>query len=177
MGEANYGFEAIYRKYYDLIYRYARRAMRGDDMEAEDVAQEVFWVAFQKWNVVENHPNIGGFLMVVAKNKIKKRMLKRSLILYNEEEMLEALADKLDDLDEYSMVDLCAAVEKSLSREELKILLQYYGFGRSVTEMAKRLGVGESCFKVRVMRMREKLKHCIDLVIVVFIFGSCLISR
>ncbi len=177
MGEANYGFETLYRKYYDRIYRYARRAMRGDDMEAEDIAQEVFWVAFQKWDVVENHPNIGGFLMVVAKNKIKKRMLKRSLVLYNEEEMLEALADKLDDLDEYSLVDLCAAVEKSLSREELKILLQYYGFGRSVAEMAKGLGVGESCFKVRVMRMREKLRHCIDLAIVVFIFGSHLINR
>lgn len=160
-----------------MIYRYAKRALRGDEMEAEDITQDVFWVAYQKWNVVEKHPNIGGFLMVVAKNKIKKRILRRSLVLYNEEEMLEALADKLDEMNDYSLVDLCAAVEKSLSREELKILLQYYGFGCSVTEMAKRLGIRESCFKVRVMRMREKLKQCIDLLLVIFIFGSCFLGR
>lgn len=163
-------FDEIYRKYYDMIYRYINRAIHNNPMEAEDLTQEVFWVAFQKWDEVEHHPNIGGFLMVVAKNKVKKWLFRRSLVYYNEEEMIEVLAEKLDEHDPYDLVEVFSAIEETLSHEELTILLQYYGFGYSAAEMSERLGIEQSCFKVRVLRMREKLKKCIELVLLLFVF-------
>ena len=39
---------------------------------AEDVTQEVFLVAYQKWQEVRRHPNQKGFLLLTAKNKLKK---------------------------------------------------------------------------------------------------------
>ncbi len=170
MGDRKDSFEEVYRQYYDMINRYITRAIRNNVMEAEDLTQDVFWVAYQKWDILREHPNIGGFLMVVAKNKIKKWLVRRSMVYYNEEEMLEALSDQTEESSSYDMVDLCSSVEETLSHEELDILLQYYGFGYTVSEMAKKLGVTESCFKVRVMRMREKLRRNFDLVLFLFVF-------
>lgn len=41
-------------------------------LAAEDVTQEVFLVAYQKWQEVRRHPNQKGFLLLTAKNKLKK---------------------------------------------------------------------------------------------------------
>lgn len=177
MGEVNGGFEEVYRKYYEMVYRYINRAIRNNAMEAEDLTQDVFWVAYQKWDTLKEHPNIGGFLMLVAKNKIKKWFVRRSLIYFSDEEMLEALAEKLDESNPYESVEICSTVEKALSHEELNILLMYYGLGYSVAEMSKRLGIKESCFKVRVLRMKEKLRQCIELTLLIFAFSSVFLIK
>lgn len=169
MGAGNSGFEEIYLKYYEMVYRYICRSVQNRTADAEDLTQEVFWVAYQKWDKVKDHPNIGGFLMVVAKNKVMKWSVRPCPLYYEELEMLDALAEQLDETDSYDMVDLCSAVEATLSHEELDILLQYYSYGYTAGEMAKRLGVTESCFKVRVLRMREKLRREIDLAILFFV--------
>lgn len=169
MGAGNGGFEEIYLKYYEMVYRYICRATQNRTADAEDLTQEVFWVAYQKWDKVKDHPNIGGFLMVVAKNKVMKWSVRPTPLYYEELEMLDALAEQLDESDSYDMVDLCSTVEATLSHEELDILLQYYSYGYTAGEMAKKLGVSESCFKVRVLRMREKLRREIDLAILLFV--------
>ena len=66
-------YEDMYRSLYEFVYKYIRRMIREDDYSAEDLTQEVFLVAFQKWESdVYNHPNIPGFLIKVAQNKLKK---------------------------------------------------------------------------------------------------------
>lgn len=177
MGVENGGFEEIYLKYYNTIYRYICRAVRNHTADAEDLTQEVFWVAYQKWDRVKDHPNIGGFLMVVAKNKVKKWSVRPCPLYYEELEMLDALVEQMDISDSYDMVDLCSSVEATLSHEELGILLQYYSYGYTAAEMAKSLGVTESCFKVRVLRMREKLRRGIDLALLFFIFSSIFLIK
>lgn len=169
MGEVNGRFEEIYLKYYEMIYRYICRAVQNHTADAEDLTQEVFWVAYQKWDRVKEHPNIGGFLMVVAKNKVKKWSVRPCPVYYEELEMLDALVEQMDISDSYDMVDLCSTVETTLSHEELDILLQYYSYGYTAAEMAKQLGITESCFKVRVLRMREKLRREIDLTLLLFV--------
>lgn len=166
MGEVNVGFDEVYLKNYDMIHRYICRMLRNNTAEAEDLTQEVFWVAFQKWEMLKNHPNIGGFLMVVAKNKVMKWSTRQRVLYYDEIELLDALAEKIDETNSYDMVDLCSSVEETLSHEELQLLMQYYEYGYSAAEMAKRLGITESCFKVRVLRMREKLRRGINLALV-----------
>lgn len=177
MGDMTESFEDWYRDYYDMVFRYICRMVRNNAADAEDLTQEVFWVAYQKWETVKEHPNIGGFLMVVAKNKVMKWSIRQRLLFYDEEHMLDLLADKIDENSSYDMVELCSAVEKVLSVEELDILMQYYAYGYSAAEMAEKLGITEGCFKVRVLRMREKLKRGIELALFFFIFcGSFIIK-
>ena len=70
-------FEELYTNCYWLVYRYVRHMVEKDLAAAEDVTQEVFLVAYQKWQEVRRHPNQKGFLLLTAKNKLKKLQPKK----------------------------------------------------------------------------------------------------
>ena len=70
-------FEELYTNCYWLVYRYVRHMVEKDLAAAEDVTQEVFLVAYQKWQEVRRHPNQKGFLLLTAKNKLKKLQQKK----------------------------------------------------------------------------------------------------
>ena len=53
-------FEELYTNCYWLVYRYVRHMVEKDLAAAEDVTQEVFLVAYQKWQEVRRHPNQTG---------------------------------------------------------------------------------------------------------------------
>lgn len=55
-------------------------------------------------------------------------------------------------------MDFYSSVERTLSNRELNILRHYYEYGYTSAEMAERLGISESCFKMRIARMKEKIK-------------------
>ena len=169
-------FEDVYRRHYQSVYRYVRRMIRNNDAAVEDVVQEVFYIAYEKWDTLCQHPNVPGFLMIVARNRIRKWYDQQSRVSVNEECVLEFLdneysgnsgkaakaqgcANSNEGTDPFSMVDLYATMETVLSPHEVDILRQYYEYGYSTSEMARMLGITESCFKVRVLRMKEKLKR------------------
>lgn len=165
--ERNSSYEEMYKVHYDTVYKYARRIIRNNEAAAEDLTQEVFFVAYEKWETLKVHPNIPGFLMVVAQNKAKKWFEKQSRFCLDDEKLMELITmdDNIDETDAYKMVDLYSSVEHTLSDKDLEILRHYYEYGYTSSEMAKRLGITESCFKVRVARMKKKLKNSIKILI------------
>lgn len=160
----------MYLANYDHVHYYILRMLRYNRAEADDLTQDVFWVAYQKWDMLKDHENIRGFLILTAKNKIKKWVYKQTLLMIDEPEAIERQADAKGSKEYYGLVELHSSVEKILSKEELHILIQYYEYGYNTAEMAKKLGVTETCFKVRVMRMREKLKSHLERIVFIFVF-------
>ena len=170
-------FEEVYKRHYRSVYRYVRRMIRNNDAAVEDVVQEVFFIAYEKWETLCEHPNVPGFLMVVARNRLRKWYDQQSKVNVSEECVLEFLENEYvggnsdgtanpksttgnnEGTDPFSMVDLYTTMEKVLSHKEVDILRLYYEYGYSTTDLARMLGVTESCFKVRVLRMKEKLKR------------------
>ena len=65
--------------------------------------------------------------------------------------------------DDFKMVETYCTVRKVLSDEELDILRCYYEYGYTAQEMAARLGITETCFKVRILRMKQKIKNSLQL--------------
>lgn len=173
------GYEEMYKTYYPVIYRYVARMIRNNDAAAEDVTQEVFFVAYQKWEVLKLHPNIPGFLMLAARNKIKKWFEKQKRFCMDEEEEFDHLIQKKsgDTQDAYRMVDFYSSVENMLPGKELDILRHYYEYGYTSSEMAQRLGISESCFKVRVSRMKKKLKRSMKLICAFMLLWGAWILR
>ena len=173
-------YEEMYQKEYHTVYSYIRRIISGNDAVVEDLTQEVFFVAYQKWERMLVHPNPTGFLIVVAQNKIKKWFREKKPLYVDDAQLLELLSEngrERDEKDDFFMVDLYSTVEKALSNAELDILRYYYEYGYSSAEMAGRLGITENCFKVRVSRMKAKLKKsvgflfCLMAVILGTVFG------
>ena len=142
-------FEELYRSEYDNIKRYVRR-MVTDGNGIEDIVQETFVEAYRKIAYLRTHPNIPGWLRVTAKNKImkweekqKKYSLDFDFVLKNTESI-----GKGRTADDFKMVD---------------ILRCYYEYGYTAQEMAARLGITETCFKVRILRMKQKIKNSLQL--------------
>lgn len=155
-------YEDLYRLEYQFVYRYIRRMIREDEYAAEDLTQEVFLVAFEKWeSEVCTHPNIPGFLIRVAQNKLKKWFEKASRTFVDESgvvDFLEATSVSLDGMSEFERAEFYASLEGILSVDEMDLLRYYYEYDYTSAEMAKIMNVSESCFRMRMTRMRNKLK-------------------
>lgn len=167
-------YEEMYKEHHDIIYKYVGRIIHNNEGAVEDLTQEVFFVAYKKWDSLKVHPNIPGFLMLVAQNKIKKWFEKQSRFHFDEEGTMDRFSgdDKVTEADAFNMVDYYSSIEHTLSDKDLDILRHYYEYGYTSSEMAKRLGITESCFKVRVARMKQKLKNSITvLVFLAFFLG------
>ena len=133
-------FEELYTNCYWLVYRYVRHMIEKDLAAAEDVTQEVFLVAYQKWQEVRRHPNQKGFLLLTAKNKLKK--------WYEQQGKIQA--------------EWNAFLEQIFSMQELLIWKFYYENGFSCAEIGEKIGISESNTKVKLFRMRQKLKSCME---------------
>jgi len=60
-------FEAFMKAYQNMVFTSAVRLL-GNDAEAEDVSQEVFLKAYERYGELKNSPTIGGWLKTVTRN-------------------------------------------------------------------------------------------------------------
>lgn len=169
-------YSDLYLRYRDRVFRYVRRVIR-DEFEAEDLTQDVFFLAYEKWDLVEIHPNVAGFLMMSASFMIKKWFRQQSRTVVDEDELVAFISKEEEEpawLSDFDMVDFYRSVETVLSAEELRILRYYYEYGYTAAEMAQKLGITVSCFKVRVARMKEKLKRHLQVIWIMGVLtGRC----
>ena len=116
-------FEELYTNCYWLVYRYVRHMIEKDLAAAEDVTQEVFLVAYQKWQEVRRHPNQKGFLLLTAKNKLKKWYEQQGKIQIEGPGQEEKAARRPDSGQEgyYVQAEWNAFLEQIFSMQELLI--------------------------------------------------------
>ncbi|MDO4292289.1 MAG: sigma-70 family RNA polymerase sigma factor [Eubacteriales bacterium] len=157
-------YEEMYQACYSMVNRYIGRMVRNNPAAAEDLTQEVFFLAYRKWERLKGHPNIPGFLMVTARNKIKKWFETQKRVCPDSEEQMDfLLGEEALAPDDFGLVEFYSDLGKVLSGRELDILRHYYEYGYTSAEMASSLGVTENCFKVRVARMKKKLRAAMGL--------------
>src|SRR3989442_13704435 len=60
-------FEAFMRAYQNMVFTTAVRLL-GSETEAEDVSQEVFLKAYERYAELKDSPTVGGWLKTVARN-------------------------------------------------------------------------------------------------------------
>ncbi|MDO4331257.1 MAG: sigma-70 family RNA polymerase sigma factor [Eubacteriales bacterium] len=169
MKETYETFEEMYGKNCNRVYTYICRTVGYDRFEAEDLLQEVFWVAYERWDYVREHPNIPAFLMLVAKHKLMKWKVKRRNLYIDDLEVLDVLTEKEDIKNCYALAETMLSLKSVLSGEELDLLRYYYEYGYTANEISKKLGVTETCFKARVARMKEKVRKHLGVFLAIMI--------
>ncbi|BET66153.1 sigma-70 family RNA polymerase sigma factor [Opitutales bacterium ASA1] len=60
-------FEAFMRSYQNMVYSTAFR-LTANHAEAQDIAQEVFLKAYERYDSIRDQPTVGGWLRTVATN-------------------------------------------------------------------------------------------------------------
>ena len=69
-------FEAMYRNSFPKLREYVARNVDGEDVN--DILQEIYALAWEKWEKVKECKCDMGWLMKTAQNKFKERWKKKS---------------------------------------------------------------------------------------------------
>ena len=167
-------FEDLYKTEYDNILNYVRR-MVTDSNGVEDIVQETFFEACRREKELRAHPNVPGWLHLTAKNKVMKWEEKQRKYNLDFDFILDNTTEEgKGKVDDYRMVEAISTVRRVLSDEELKLFRCYYEYGYTSQEIAQRLGISETCFKVRILRMKQKIKNSLQLTLLSGVGGILL---
>ena len=155
-------FDRVYEKTYESLLRYAIVHL-SDPMDAEDALQNVY-TQFYRRIESRGHADILSplaFLMRILKHEIARSYAQRSANAACE--LTEDIpADPLsfeDEAETRVMAEHVLDVAKTLPPENYRVFLLYYGFNRSVAEIARELQLGEEAVKSRLFRSRNVVRR------------------
>ena len=170
-------FETFMRNYQNMVYSTAMRLL-ARPAEAEDVTQEVFLRAYERFGELQGSPTAGGWLKTVATNLCLNH-LSRYRARWNffselfagdpdEGEREPEFADDTDPgaaleaRDRHELVD--RALQKLPAAQRVPLVL-YHLEGLRYEEIAEKLGVSLGKVKTDIFRGRETLRRKLRLVL------------
>lgn len=163
-------FTTFMRNYQDMVYSTAVRLL-GNESQAEDISQEVFLKAYERFDMLKENPSAGGWLKTVATN-LSINHLQRYRKRWS---FFSELVRPSDDDPEPEPVQFSAPetlltgidsnerrawVEEALNKlpEHQRVPLVLYHFEElPYDEIAKRLGVSLAKVKTDILRARAAL--------------------
>jgi RNA polymerase sigma-70 factor (ECF subfamily) len=170
-------FEAFMRNYQNMVFSTAMRLV-ANQSEAEDIAQEVFLKAYERFADLRESPTAGGWLKKVATNlslnhlsRYRSRWSLFSDLLGpkgqdEEDERTLDFADGRDFAREMEAADRHALVDqalRSLPTPQRVPLVLYHLEGLSYEEIAAQLRISLGKVKTDIFRGREALRKKLSL--------------
>ena len=163
-------FEAFMLKYQDMVFSTAMRLL-ANPAEAEDIAQEVFLKAFERFAELRESPTVGGWLRTVATNmslnhltRYRSRWSFFSELARNTEgpdaEPVEFAApdtfeQDLEQADRHEVIE--RALQKLPPAQRVPLVL-FHLEGLSYEQIAAKLNVSLGKVKTDIFRAREALR-------------------
>ncbi|HEX5400160.1 MAG TPA: sigma-70 family RNA polymerase sigma factor [Verrucomicrobiae bacterium] len=169
-------FEAFMRNYQNMVFSTAMRLL-ASDQDAEDVTQEVFLRAYERFDQLRNDPRVVGWLRTVARNLSLNHLARyRSRWSFfselvgggreeNEEREMEFPAEETARVP-IEQADRRALVEQALQQLPVaqRVPLVLFHFEElTYEEIAARLGVSLGKVKIDIFRGRETLRRKLQL--------------
>ena len=157
-------FDEVYHSVYRDLLRYAILHM-DRPADAEDSLQNVF-TAFYRRITRFGHLDIlipKAYLLRMLKREIGRQntACRRELLTEVPEEEADGQAQEvpLEDIAlDRRMTETILATARTLSPESYRTFVLYYGYGLSVAEVARELGIGQDTVKVRLFRARNAIR-------------------
>lgn len=156
-------FEKLYQDYFGKLTLYAGALLRNQS-RAQDMVQDTFHEALRRIDILMEHPNPGGWLMVTLKNKIReeertqRRYMLRFLSLNTD--LIREPASQTPDLEEQLADDgptFLEQIQNALTEEEFLLLKRLTIDRASHLEVAKEFGISVYASQKRLERIRKKL--------------------
>lgn len=140
----------------------------NDPFEAQDLAQEVFLVAYRKLNDIDAERPIRPWLCAIAANLVRNHRRKRRAtpVGGSAEAVLDVLNAEVESLDPawsntpvFEALDLCLAKLEGGARDLVRLR---YEEGLGIAEIRRSTGGKHSAITMKLHRLREQLRHCIE---------------
>jgi len=168
-------FEAFMKAYQNMVFTTAVRLL-GNETEAEDVSQEVFLKAYERYAELKDSPTVGGWLKTVARNLCLNHLSRYRARWRFFSEMAADRDDEDASTPEWAAPDtheqqvaagdhrqLLEAVLHKLPSAQRVPLVLYHFEEMSYEEIAARLRVSLSKVKTDIHRGREALRRKLKL--------------
>ncbi|EWH11719.1 RNA polymerase ECF-type sigma factor [Catenovulum agarivorans DS-2] len=159
-------FAEIIKRYQSDVRAFLAVRMQNIS-EADDIAQEAFIIAYKKLNEFDIKRSIRPWLKGIALNLLKDYFRKNggrtSVDISDFEEVLSAEIES--ELSNHSEDSMLIALEQCLEKVDDKfhtLIKQHYTEGYTVDELTKLHQVKHSAMTMRLHRIRERLRNCID---------------
>jgi RNA polymerase sigma-70 factor (ECF subfamily) len=163
-------FEAFMLKYQNMVFSTAMRLL-ANPTEAEDVAQEVFLKAFERFAELSESPTVGGWLRTVATNMSLNHLTRyrarwsffSELVKGGESEdpdLVEFAAPDtfehdVEQTDRHQLID--KALQKLPPAQRIPLVL-FHLEGLSYEQIAAKLNVSLGKVKTDIFRAREAMR-------------------
>ena len=151
--EGEEAFEALFRAEYPSVVRAVRRIV-GSSEVAEEISQEAFCRAFERWNKVRAHERPAAWIRLVA-----LRMAIRSDLRRRRGDALRpswsTLSEPVADLDLQHAID-------SLSDRQRTAVVLHYMLDLSISEVSAVMQVSEGTIKTQLHRARSRLAATLE---------------
>jgi RNA polymerase sigma-70 factor (ECF subfamily) len=165
-------FELFMRNYQNMVFSAAMRLL-ASQAEAEDVVQEVFLKAFERFSELRENPRAGGWLRTVAVNlslnhlsRYRNRWTFFSEIFGSDESKSAPEPAAPQDVNEdISALDRRELVEDSLRKlppAQRVPLVLFHMEGLRYEEIAAKLGVSLGKVKTDIFRGREAMRKTLE---------------
>lgn len=150
--------EDIFRRYSGVVYSVALRVLH-DSGQAEDVLQEVFLQLWRKPAAfVQQRGSLGGWLVVVARNRAIDLLRRRKPSDSVEDVVLASSIDVAEEAERNTTMQKVRQVIAELPDEQRKTLELAYFEGLSHTEIASRTGDPLGTVKTRIRQALISLR-------------------
>lgn len=163
-------FTTFMRNYQDMVYSTAVRLV-GNEAQAEDISQEVFLKAYERYDSLQSSPTAGGWLKTVATNLSLNHLsrYRNRWRFFSEFRRVDSGDDDQPEI-EFAAPDAFFAgmdagerrewVERALDQlpEHQRVPLVLFHFeDMPYDEIAKRLGISLAKVKTDILRARAAL--------------------
>ena len=145
------------------------RTLGVDPDWVDDLAQEVFLVAWRERDSFDSQRDLGKWLRGIARNLVRNELRKdqrRKRILHEglSELLVRSMQSEREvaNLEQYRMSALRDCVEQ-LAPKSRQIVAGRYSDGWKAPDLADHLGMTAGAVRQALMRIRKQLKQCIEL--------------
>jgi RNA polymerase sigma-70 factor (ECF subfamily) len=155
-------FAMLVNRHKDLVFTLAMNITRNRE-DAEEVAQDAFFKAFQKLAGFRKESSFQTWLYRIAYNeaitRIRKKKIKTTDLVEEMTENIreEEVEENIAGLDEQEQKDIIAKILDKLPEIDRLLVTLFYLDYHPVNEISEVTGLGESNVKVRLHRVRKKI--------------------
>jgi RNA polymerase sigma-70 factor (ECF subfamily) len=150
-------FETFVRNYQNMVFSVSARIV-GSLTDAEDITQEVFLKAYQRFQELRSSPTAGGWLKTVSTNlsiNHLNRYRARWRFFSEQEKPIEIVAEAPEKSDRQEMLEL--ALRKLPDSQRVPLVLFHFQ-EMSYDEIAAKLGISLAKVKTDIHRGKETLR-------------------
>ena len=161
-----HAFEAVYRTYFPLLWKFAYSLVRSRDA-AEELLHDLFLMLWERHETLEVHEDLGVYLQVAVRNRAYKHSRHANVVRRLEQAIerhtvdLPAMGQIAGPEAEFDTAEITRVFKEALAavpERDRQIVIMRWEDGLTFDEIARILGLSKTRIRAIVARVQERVR-------------------